>query len=166
LNRFCNIIDQTILSIMEMDKIVIHICSGDVLSLFMNVSLACDYRIVGSDTVFHNVYQEIGMLPKGAAPYFLRHAIGAGRTKELLLMHQRITARQAFENGIAERIVPPEELESVAADVAAKFSLLPEQTLAGTKRLTNFPLQQFKEYLEFETDQILRIGHRMEFDDQ
>jgi len=71
LHRFCNFVDQTILNIVGMDKIVINICRGHVLSLFMNISLACDYRIVAEDTVFYNIFQEIGMLPKGGGPFFL-----------------------------------------------------------------------------------------------
>lgn len=90
---------------------VIHICGGDVLSLFMNISLACDYRIITTDTVFHNVFQEIGMLPKGGAPFFLSRTVGNGKARELLLLNPRISAGEALESRIADRMVAPEDLE-------------------------------------------------------
>jgi enoyl-CoA hydratase/carnithine racemase len=166
LHRFCNIVDQTILDIATMNKMIVHICSGDVLSLFMNISMACDYRIVAADTVFHNVYQEIGMLPKGGAPFFLCKTLGASRAKTLMLLNQLITAREAMDNRIADRVVPLEDLESAAAEVARKFNLLTPQTLQGVKKLTHYAIQELKEYLELETHEIIKIGQREQFSDQ
>lgn len=96
LHRFCNIIDQTVLDIVSMNKRVIHICGGDVLSLFMNISLACDYRSITTDTVFHNVFQEIGMLPKGGAPFFPSRTVGPGKARERLLPNPNISAEDKF----------------------------------------------------------------------
>ncbi|WP_054032016.1 enoyl-CoA hydratase/isomerase family protein [Desulfatitalea tepidiphila] len=166
LHRFCNFIDQTLLQIVAMDKPVIHICGGDVLSLFMNISLACDYRIISSDTVFHNIFQEIGMLPKGGAPFFLSKINGPSRAKALLLLKQRITAAEALENRIADRVVPPADLETAALEAARKLGQIPDQTLFGIKRLANFTFRELKNYLEYETQQILKLCHRQQFSDQ
>jgi enoyl-CoA hydratase/carnithine racemase len=166
LHRFCNIIDQTILDIVNMDALVIHVCSGDVLSVFMNISLACDYRIISSDTVFYNIYQEIGMLPKGGAPFFLSKAIGWSKTKELLLLKSVIDAKEALENKIADLVVPAEKLEISALAVSQRLGMLDKKTLSGTKRLTNYSLDELKSYLKFETEEIIKIGQQDEFADQ
>ncbi len=166
LHRFCNVIDQTIMDIKALKKPVVHVCTGDVLALFMNISLACDYRIITDDTVFHNVYQEIGMLPKGGAAYFLNRLVGPGRAAELLLHKQRITAEDAVKNSIADCVVSKENLESETMKVVRKFSQVPDQTLYGVKRLVNYPLKELEEYLEYETEQILKIGNREDFNDQ
>ena len=68
--RLCNVIDQFILKIVGLNKFVIHVNSGDVISLFFNVSLACDYRIIADNTILHNPYLELGLLPKGGGPFF------------------------------------------------------------------------------------------------
>ena len=165
LHRYCNLIDRTVLDIFNMNKMVIHICGGDVLSLFMNISLACDYRIVAADTVFHNIFHEIGMLPKGGGPFFLSRAIGASRAKSLL-MQQRITAEEALANNIADLVVPPEEMETAAMDLVRRFSQIPAPTLGGLKRLANYALRELENYLEYETREIIKIGHREDFNDQ
>lgn len=166
LHRFCNIIDQTILNIVTLNKIVIHVCSGDVISLFMNLSLACDHRIITSDTVFYNIFQDIGMLSKGGGPFFLGRALGQSRAKNLLLLHEHIAAEEALDLGIADEVVTPGELEAAAMAAARRFETLSEATLIGTKRLVNYPVQALKEYLEYETRQIIRIAHRDDFSDQ
>lgn len=165
LHRFCNVIDRTILEIAATEKTVIHICGGDVLSLFMNISLACDYRIITADTRFHNIYQEIGMLPKGGAPFFLSRRNGpAGALK--LLLNPQITAAQALDHGIADQVVPADALESTAMEVARQLSRIPDQTLFGLKRLTRYTPDDLQQYLEFETRQIVRLGQRKNFSDQ
>jgi enoyl-CoA hydratase/carnithine racemase len=166
LHRFCNIIDRTILDIASLNKMVIHICGGDVLSLFMNVSLACDYRIIANDTVFHNVFQEIGMLPKGGAPFYLGRLLGPGRVNELLLLKSRITSEEALENFIADRVVAPEDLETTAMGIARTFSQISDPTLSGVKRLTRYSMKQLKDYLEYETEEIVKVGRRDRFGDQ
>ncbi len=165
LHRFCNIVDQTILDILAADKMFIHICAGDVLSLFMNISLFCDWRIITDDTVFHNIYHEIGMLPKGGSPFMFSRAMGPAKAKELLLQ-PRITARQAKETGIVEDVVPRQDLDARVMETVQRFNGVPDPTLLGIKRLVNFDIRDIKAYLEFETGQILKIGQEQDFSDQ
>jgi len=42
-----------------------------VLPLFLNISLAYDYRIVADNTVFENLCLEYGLVPKGGGAFFL-----------------------------------------------------------------------------------------------
>ena len=60
--KMFNAVDQLILKIMEMNQIVIHADSGNVLPLFLNISLACDYRIVADNTLFQNPCLEFGLV--------------------------------------------------------------------------------------------------------
>jgi len=50
--RIYNAVNQLILMIQKMQKLVIHADTGEVGSLFMNVSLACDYWITGDKNHF------------------------------------------------------------------------------------------------------------------
>jgi len=106
------------------------------------------------------------MLPKGGAPFFLSKINRPNRAKALLLLKQRITAAEALENRIADRVVPPADLEMAALETARKFGQIPDQTLIGIKRLTNYTFKELKDYLEYETQQIVRLGHRRQFSDQ
>jgi enoyl-CoA hydratase/carnithine racemase len=166
LQRFCNIIDQTILSIVRLDKFVIHICRGNVLTLFLNIALASDYRIVTTDTVFHHIFQEIGMLPKGGVAFFLNNMVGAGKARDLLLLHRQLTADRALRHGIVDQVVAPEELESTAMGVVRSVREVPALTVAGIKRLINYSIRELEDYLAFETSEINKIGKTREFKDQ
>ncbi len=94
--RFCNIIDQAILDIAKLNKFTIFTCQSSTISLFMNMGLACDYRIVSRDMSFYNTYKQIGMVPKGGGPFFLSRMLGRGKANQLLLLNDQISADEAL----------------------------------------------------------------------
>ncbi|MBW2596928.1 MAG: enoyl-CoA hydratase/isomerase family protein [Deltaproteobacteria bacterium] len=64
INRLYNAVNQFILRLVDFNKMIVHADSGKVISLFMNTSLACDYRIVADNTVFQNPCLELELVPK------------------------------------------------------------------------------------------------------
>lgn len=70
IEKLYNAVNQFILKIVDLNKIVIHADSGEVISIFPNVSLACDYRIVADNTVFKNPCHDLGLVPKGGGAFF------------------------------------------------------------------------------------------------
>jgi len=157
IHRLCNVVDQFILKIMNLNKIVVHANSGRVISLFLNISLACDYRIIADNTVFQNPYIELGLVPKGGGPFFLSRMLGLSKTYEILLSNEDLTADEALRLGIVDQVVPSNELEGAALEVAHRFALKPVQTLAGIKRLLNYSAKDLKDYLDLENKELLRI---------
>jgi len=69
--RIYNSINQLILMIHGINKMVIPADNGEALSLFLNISLACDYRIIGDKTLFQYPTLELGLVPKGGGIFFL-----------------------------------------------------------------------------------------------
>jgi enoyl-CoA hydratase/carnithine racemase len=59
IQRMCNVFDQLILKIIRLNKPVIHADCGEVISLFLSMSLACDYRIIATHTIFKKPYFEL-----------------------------------------------------------------------------------------------------------
>jgi len=48
IQRMCNVFDRLILKILKLDKPVVHADCGEVISMFLSISLACDYRVIAS----------------------------------------------------------------------------------------------------------------------
>ena len=156
LKRFCNTINQLILKIVDLDKIVIHANSGSVISLLLNLSLACDYRIAADNTVYQNPYLEVDLLPIGGGPFFLSRRLGLSKAYEVLLNQRDIPAIEAMKLGIVDKVVPEQKLEELTLKFAQWFSRKPAHSLAGIKKLLNYSLLGLKEYLEFETLELVR----------
>ena len=157
IHRIYNAIDQFIMTFRNMDALVIHVERRKRISLFLNMSLACDYSIVAHNAVFQNRHLEIGLLPKGGSAFFLSRLLGFGKACEVLLSPDDIPAQKALRFGIVNKIVPYNELEASALTTAMEFARQPAESLSSVKRLLNYPLKDLERYLAFENDELFRI---------
>lgn len=157
IQRMHNIMNQLILKIVELDKIVIHVNRGKIISSFLNISLACDHRILGEDSIYQNPCLDLGLLPKGGGAFFLPRIIGHGKCLNILTSARNITAQEALALGIVHQVVSDAELEDTALRAAAHYKQMPASSLRGIKRLLNYTLKDLKEYLEFENQELMKI---------
>jgi 2-(1,2-epoxy-1,2-dihydrophenyl)acetyl-CoA isomerase len=156
IQRMCNVFDQLILKIVRLNKPVIHADCGEVISLFLSMGLACDYRIIATHTIFQKLYFKLGTLPKGGSAFFLCKMLGYCRAKKLLMSEKEINALEALENGIVDQVVPLEKLEETAIQVAQDLSKRSIRSLVGIKRLINYSMKDIQDYLDFESFELLR----------
>lgn len=150
LHRLLNAFDQIILRVVNINKSVIHVDSGQVIPIFLNFSLACDYRIVSEDTVFQNPCLDLGLIPKGGGAFFLPRIVGFRKAYEILLSCEDLAASRALQLGIVDQVVARDQLESAALEAAGQFNNYPASSVAGVKRLLNYSLNELSDYLELE----------------
>ncbi|WP_300459283.1 enoyl-CoA hydratase/isomerase family protein [Desulfobacula sp.] len=163
-HRLFNVTSQVVLGIIGLDRIVIHACQGNVISLFLNVSLACDYRIAADNTMFCNPYLDLGLIPVGGGPYFLSRMMGTGNAWETLLLNRDIDAQRALEIGLVDRVVPAADLDAAALDIARKFAAPPAGTIAGLKKLVNLSRKKdLQAYFEIEKQEMFKCINSREF---
>jgi enoyl-CoA hydratase/carnithine racemase len=156
IQRMCNVFDQVILKIVGLNKPVIHADCGEVISLFLSMSLACDYRIIATHTTFQKPYFELETLPKGGGAFFLCKMLGYSQAKQLLMSEKDIDAPEAFEMGIVDQVVPFNKLEETAIQTAQDFAKMSIRSLVGIKRLINYSIKDIQNYLDFESYEILK----------
>jgi len=81
--------------------------------------LACDLRIaVPSAKVFYPV-MKLGFLPQPSDPKRMTALIGPARTRMILMAGQKITAAEAYDFGLIDRIVEPDDLMPTARELVA-----------------------------------------------
>jgi enoyl-CoA hydratase/carnithine racemase len=163
IERLCHAVNQLVLKIVGFDKMVIHADSGRVISLYMNISLACDYRIIGDNSVFQNPYFDLGLVPKGGGAFFLSRMLGSGKASEILLSGEDITAEEARRLGIVNEVVPSDELNEAALKVAQGFARKPVHSMIGIKRLLNCCTMDLQSCLECENEMLFRIINDHDF---
>ena len=118
-------------------KPVIAANRGYCFGVGFELSLACDFRIV-SETCFYALpEQRLGQIPGSGGSARLQKIIGITRTKDIVMRSRRISARQAFDWGIATDCVPDAQLETATdalVDELRAFSPLAQRT---AKKLLN-----------------------------
>ena len=159
----CNVFNQFIISILTSSKIVISVESGKVITQFLNVSLACDYRIIADNTIYEKPYLELGIPPKGGGIFFLTKMFGPSKAYKIVFSDKDITANDALKLGLVDEVVPLEELEESALSAAREFARRPARLLAAVKRLSNYSMKEFNRFLELENEEIVRIINSSDF---
>lgn len=166
LERLYNAVNQFVLKLRSIDTFVIHADQGRVISLFFNMSLACDYRMVGDNTRYEHPYLKLGLVPKGGGAFFLSKMLGASKAYQILLADQPITATEAQAFGLVDQIVPADNLDSEAMATARRFAAQPQTTLSGLKRLVSYDLPELRDQLEMENDTLRLIIRSKAFNDR
>jgi len=161
--KFCTTVSQIILKIVQLNKFVIHVDSGAILSPFMNFSLACDYRIIGENSLYKKTYLDLGLVPKGGSTVFLSRLIGFQKAYQILLSDADIPADEAEKLGIVDEVVPSGELSDRALKVALSYAKLPASSISGIKKLMNVSISELENCLESETELIFHIANSTMF---
>ncbi|UWQ24583.1 enoyl-CoA hydratase/isomerase family protein [Leisingera aquaemixtae] len=97
--------------------------------------LACDIRLaVPAAKVFYPV-MKLGYLPQPSDAGRMAALIGPARTKMILAAGQKITAQEAYDYGLVDRIVEPDALMATAQDLLAHSLAAKPETAAGILRM-------------------------------
>lgn len=128
-------------AILDCEKPVIAAVSGTAAGIGAHIALACDL-VVAADTVrFIEVFVRRGLVPDGGGAYLLPRQVGVRRTKELLFFGDDLTAAEAAEMGLINKVVPADELDAAVEEWAARLAVAPTRALALTKWLVNTSLE-------------------------
>jgi 2-(1,2-epoxy-1,2-dihydrophenyl)acetyl-CoA isomerase len=101
----------------------------------MGLACGCDLLIAAESAKFIMAYTRRGLSPDGTTTYFLPRRIGVGRALELAYLNRTLSAREALEWGIVNRVVPDAELAGAAHAMAAELAQGPTRAYAAAKRL-------------------------------
>lgn len=81
------------------------------------MALACDLRIAVPAAKFFYPVMKLGFLPQPSDPKRLAALVGPARTKLILMAGQKITAQEAYDFGLVDRIVEPDHLMQTAHEL-------------------------------------------------
>lgn len=116
----------------------------------MNLALGCDIVLASDRARFTEVFVRRGLTVDFGGTWLLPRRIGLARAKELALSGRIVSAQEAFEYGIASRVLPPEKLRgeaaALAADLAAGAPLAQRSIKAGLDRSFEMSFEQALAY--------------------
>lgn len=82
------------------------------------LAVACDLRVVGESARFGQPETGLGIMAAAGATWRLPQLIGMGRTRELLFTGRMVEAPEALAIGLANVVVPDDEVLTEALDLA------------------------------------------------
>jgi enoyl-CoA hydratase len=88
----------------------------------LELALCCDVRICADDAKVGQPEIKLGLIPGGGGTQRLPRLVGHGRAMLLNLTGEFVDAETAYAWGIVEKVVPADELESAALEVAGQIA--------------------------------------------
>lgn len=152
-----------IVQMRRLEKPILAAINGAVAGAALGIALACDLRIAAYSARFVVGFLGIGLAPDSAVSLLLPKLIGLGRAAEFVFTNQPITAQQALDWGMINRIAPDEELQDAAAAWAAELASGPIHAMGLAKRDFNKAiLPNLEEVLDYEAHNQEIAGKRPE----
>jgi 2-(1,2-epoxy-1,2-dihydrophenyl)acetyl-CoA isomerase len=101
----------------------------------LSLALATDIALAAESAKFTLAYTRVGLAPDGASTYFLARMVGLRRAKEMALLNPVLSAQQALEWGLINRVVADDQVLPAALDLARQLAKGPTRSLGEAKRL-------------------------------
>ena len=94
-----------------------------------------DLVLASENARFTMAYTAAGLSPDGSSTFYLPRLVGLRRALELTLTNRRLSAQEALDWGIVNRILPAETLQEKALALARQLAAGPALAYAAAKRL-------------------------------
>ncbi|WP_337287808.1 enoyl-CoA hydratase [Candidatus Methylomirabilis sp.] len=135
IKRLLGSLHSVISSICRMPKPVIAGVGGVAAGAGMGLVMACDLAVAAESAGFTMAYTKIGLPPDAGSSYFLPRLVGLRRATELTFTNRVLTAEEAKEWGLVNRVVPDAELGVTVDALANELASGPTLALGRAKRL-------------------------------
>ena len=133
------------------DLVTVAAVHGHAVGAGFQLALACDFRVCAEDAQFSMAEVKLGLVPDLCGTKRLVELVGYSRALEICLTGRRVAAAEAERIGLANLVVPSNDLEAtvddlVAAVLAADRSAVIEiKALLAGASARSFPDQQAAE---------------------
>ena len=142
-----------------MDAPVIAAVNGVTAGAGLGLVAACDLAIAADNATFASAYTLIGLTPDGSASYLLPRLVGYRRAMELFLTNRTLSAQEALDWGLVNRVVPQAELMGEVDALAAKLAAGPTRAFGGVKKLMSAAMtDSLVSQMERESRQIAELS--------
>jgi enoyl-CoA hydratase/carnithine racemase len=133
---FTRMTGAVVRNMLRLQKPIIAAVNGIAAGAGSVLALASDLRVMSEQAKFAFLFTKVGLTgaDMGAA-WLLPKIVGTGRAMELLMLGDKVTADEAFRIGLANRVVPADQVLTEALALARRLAAGPGLALAMTKKM-------------------------------
>jgi 2-(1,2-epoxy-1,2-dihydrophenyl)acetyl-CoA isomerase len=132
-----NTYNHIIMQMRELEMPILGAINGPGAGAALGIALATDIRIAAENARFVFGFTGIGLTADSGLSLTLPLMIGLGRAMEMALTNRPVSAQEALDYGLVNRIAPDDTFDEVWAQWAAELAEGPTRSMALTKRAFN-----------------------------
>jgi enoyl-CoA hydratase len=120
---------------------VIAAVNGPAVGLGCSIAVSCDIVLIADTAYMADTHVNVGLVAGDGGVVAWPFMMSMLKAKEYLFTGDRIPAETAVQLGLANRVVPHDDLMAEALTLAGRLAEQPPQALQETKRSLNLHLQ-------------------------
>ena len=101
------------------------------------LAYCCDIVIASEDALFRDTHASLGLMPTGGESQRMPRRLGAGLARELMLTSRKFPAAEALTAGFVSRVVPRDQLDDAALEIAQQIAANSPESVSAIKALIN-----------------------------
>ena len=121
----------------SLEKPIICRLNGVAAGAGCSLALACDFIIASEKASLIEVFVNVGLVLDSGSSYFLPRVVGSQKAFEMATMASKITAKEAFDLGIVNRLCTPEQLDDTVTEIANYYANAPTKAIGLMKKMLN-----------------------------
>ncbi len=129
------------------------------------IAMACDLVFASERATFEWAYHKTGLTGAESSTFFLPRLVGLRKAMELVLLNPRLSAHEARELGLVNRVFPDPTFAAEVAGIAHRLADGPAGAYGVAKRLINQAagVDQLDYHLDEELQSLARIADGKDF---
>jgi len=136
----------------EMPKPTIAMINGACAGAGLSLAAACDFRHAASSAVFRSAFTAAGISGDYGGSWLWTCILGTAKARQLFLIDQKRSAKQAFDFGLVDEVHEDEALKDAVMALAHQLASLPGKGAAYSKANLNAALtEKFSDSLDRES---------------
>jgi 2-(1,2-epoxy-1,2-dihydrophenyl)acetyl-CoA isomerase len=122
------------LAVRNLDKLSIAAINGVAIQTGMSLALSCDFRIASTDARIGSGTLRFGLMPDEGGQFLLVQLMGVARTMDFLMRNRIVSGEEALNLGLVHEVVPPDQLQDRAMELAREIAAGPQIAMRFLKR--------------------------------
>lgn len=123
-----------LIAMADLEVPIVTAVRGAAAGIGCSLALAGDFCVASETGYFLQAFVNIGLVPDGGASWLLPQVTTRARAAALMMLGEKLPARQALDWGMIHQVVPDDRLENAAFALAARLAAGPTRALGLMRR--------------------------------
>jgi len=132
---------RLIRALWELEKPVVAAVNGVAAGLGAHLAFASDFVVAATGARFIEIFVRRGIAIDAGGAFLLPRLVGLQKAKELVFLGDDLAAEDAVAVGLATKVVPADQLDTAALELATRLATGPTLAIGLSKRLLNRSLE-------------------------
>lgn len=140
-DALANRLSEVVRRLELLPKPVVAAVRGYALGGGLELAMGCDVRFFAEDATAGQPEINLGIIPGAGGTQRLTRLVGPGRARDLIYTGRFVSAGEALEIGLADRVVAADELDGAVLEYASALAAGPTKAIGEAKRAINEGLE-------------------------